>query len=479
MKRQLALLLCASLLGTALVGCGGSDEGNTPQSTDADNTGSTQTSEPVQTVKILAEITGGRDPEEHELWVKEFSEKSGVPIEMDVVTGSEYKNKLAAVLASGGNDYDIVYMTDATYRKLASSGLFVPLTERIQSSSVFGNTEAFPADEWDLLRQPDGEVYSIFNTGTMGRVPELRADWIEKLGLNPNPQSLDDYYTIFKAFTEQDPDGNGQNDTYGLTMNGGYDIQPWMSAYHLTDGFQQDADGKWYVPYATEAAIPVYEWLKKLYDEGILDPNFTTNGASACREMMMTDRAGCMIYGTNWVDFFVEKVKAEKPDSTFRIVAGTPALDAQGNGILNATASSLWLILNSSDNVDNAFKVLEFMNTQDGMCLSATGIENYDYTVSSDGKIVYTEIGAQHAGDHGSNFPKSLLYDNPYPPSAQKEHALDLIAQYGNYAQYREYGEDLPTMVGKYMSRVILGECTAEQAVSDFQAELKAKGWVD
>ena len=39
----------------------------------------------------------------------------------------------------------------------------------------------------------------------------------EKLGL-PQPKSWDDIQALAKAFTTQDPDGNGKNDTYGFIV---------------------------------------------------------------------------------------------------------------------------------------------------------------------------------------------------------------------------------------------------------------------
>ena len=44
----------------------------------------------------------------------------------------------------------------------------------------------------------------------------VRQDWLDKLGLE-GPETLDDVEAIARAFMEQDPDGNGAADTYGLT----------------------------------------------------------------------------------------------------------------------------------------------------------------------------------------------------------------------------------------------------------------------
>ena len=67
----------------------------------------------------------------------------------------------------------------------------------------------------------DGKMMAIprVNTSPGEEAPVLwlRTDWMEKLGLE-DPQNWDDLYNIIKAFVEQDPDGNGQNDTIGLTF---------------------------------------------------------------------------------------------------------------------------------------------------------------------------------------------------------------------------------------------------------------------
>src|SRR6185436_7991830 len=43
----------------------------------------------------------------------------------------------------------------------------------------------------------------------------IRQDWLDKLGLKA-PTTLDEFFEVAEAFTEKDPDGNGQNDTFGF-----------------------------------------------------------------------------------------------------------------------------------------------------------------------------------------------------------------------------------------------------------------------
>jgi putative aldouronate transport system substrate-binding protein len=66
----------------------------------------------------------------------------------------------------------------------------------------------------------DGHVYGIPIEREMVQAGVLyRKDWLDKLGLS-EPRNMDDVWNIIKAFSEQDPDGNGKNDTSGLSMKG-------------------------------------------------------------------------------------------------------------------------------------------------------------------------------------------------------------------------------------------------------------------
>jgi len=80
-----------------------------------------------------------------------------------------------------------------------------------------------------------------------------------------------------------------------------YDTTGMFGAYGLMRGFEKDSAGNLFAPWATEKAIPVYEWFRKLYQEKILEPNFITNKSSNFRNLFMTDKAGMVMYWAAWV----------------------------------------------------------------------------------------------------------------------------------------------------------------------------------
>src|SRR5262249_10280317 len=63
----------------------------------------------------------------------------------------------------------------------------------------------------------DGQMYGFPDPGTLPHIDGLvvRQDWLDKLNLKA-PTNLDEFMTVAKAFTFNDPDGHGKADTYGL-----------------------------------------------------------------------------------------------------------------------------------------------------------------------------------------------------------------------------------------------------------------------
>jgi len=437
-------------------------------------------SDEMKPVRILSEITGGKDPDEHDLWQAEALKLSGMPIDMTVVSGSDYNTKLTTTLASG-EDYDIVYMLSSNFEKLFRMDLFEPMTAMIESSEVFSDPAAFDQREWNRIRRDDGEIYGIFSKYEGGRLPLVRWDWMENLGLE-EPETLDEYHELLRQFTFGDPDGDGVDNTYGLTMKNIYDIQPFMSGFGVAGGYAggyaKDSSGNWYLPWASDEAAEAYNWLAMLFAEGLIDPNFPTNGSSNCREMILSGRAGMMVYWDNWTGLFNDKARAADPDTDFEIRGLTPAKDSDGSAMLTAGQDGLWVMLKRSTNKEAAFRFLEFMNTFDGQILQTLGIEGHDYTREGE-TYTLTETGKQHAMDHGVVVPKDMTWANPVKVPLNFDQSRAIVAEYGQPEVLREHSDSAKEIITKYGVRAIMGAMTGEEAVAAMQKELKAKNYID
>jgi putative aldouronate transport system substrate-binding protein len=424
------------------------------------------------TLVWVTSVQGGREPAEYPLFAAEVERLTGISVQI-VRPADEYNTKLTTMLASG-EQVDIAYQTGGSFQTFIEQGLLAPLTDRIEASAVLSDPKIIPASEWERVRQPDGEIYGVFNKFEQGTMPIIRGDWLDKLGL-AEPETFDDYYDVLYAFTYDDPDGNGKDDTYGMAIGYTlYDTVGLFGAYGLMRGWVYNEDGELYSPYATEAAIPVYEWLHKIYADGLLEPNFITNNSGAFRELFMTDKSGMNWYWAAWVGLYNQQVHADKPNSPFEARGIKPPIGPAGR-MLKAGDDGFMGIPDNSDYKDEAFKVMEFWHTYDGNVLGTLGILGHDYTMQN-GKYVLTEIGQAHAMDHGSPQPKSLAWVNPLGELPGFAEAAAIVREYAVPQLATSYNSIWEDITRGEAAKIILGDITAAQGIANMQARFKEEG---
>jgi putative aldouronate transport system substrate-binding protein len=160
----------------------------------------------------------------------------------------------------------------------------------------------------------NGKVYGIPNVQPQADAPLMvwvRQDWLDTVGLK-GPESVDDLEAIAKAFIEQDPDGNGEKDTVGLTGT----MQPVMVPSNLhgfdtifnTYGsfptlFYRNAEGKIVYGSVQPETKEALTRLAKMYQDGLIDPDFATKNTDKSNELVVGGKAGIMI-GPWWISWW-------------------------------------------------------------------------------------------------------------------------------------------------------------------------------
>lgn len=418
-------------------------------------------------LRILTAVAGGKDAAEHELFVQELEEHLGLDIEM-VKPASDYNNVLFTSLASGER-YDLIYGDSKMLPGLVEQGAVMDVTDLVAASPVLSDESVIPAAEWALF-DIDGRKWAVPNKFEGGTMPTIRQDWLEESGME-TPVTLEDWTEFFRWAKEE-------KGAYGLSMAGLYDIQGFMSANGVKAGYVME-DGKRTIPYATDAAAEIYDWFGMLSEEGLLDPNFTTNGSGEFRNLFMTDRAAAVTYWDAWVGLFNNIMATDHPDSSFeaRGVAGVPGPD--GDIILRRGDASLWMIPANAEHPENAIKFLEFWHSEPGYIMGTLGIEGVDYTVAADGSYELTEQGQAHGMDHGSPRVASTTWENPFPPLPGVADAQEIIMEHATMEYLPSDWTEAEPIVEKYAFQAMLGEISGAEAVAAMREELLAAGLID
>lgn len=140
---------------------------------------------------------------------KDFTKKTGIPVDL-FLANTDFETRLARA-AVGGSLPDLI-VNDAT---MMGQLLDMGIAKEIDRAALKGGDELYDV-AWQSVQAPDGKYYGV-PTSAQAFAVYIRKDWREKLGYDV-PKTWEDLFKLAKAFTEDDPDGDGKADTYGYVM---------------------------------------------------------------------------------------------------------------------------------------------------------------------------------------------------------------------------------------------------------------------
>jgi len=427
------------------------------------------------TVKILSNVTGGKDEEEMALFARELGDATGLEVIIERPP-ADY-NQVMMQKLQGGEKYDLIYFTGTQYADLVNQDALTDLTEWIASSKIF-QENVDPQELTDITI--DGKIYAGFNKRELHRMVALNKTQLEAAGIDYKAiePTLDGYYQVMKKLKENTSGADYY--PFNAVISETYDLQPWMASAGLKNGVVLDADGKKYAPYSTMEAAPVWEWLKKLYEEELMDPGAFVDKTKDMRAKMgaSTQTTGICVDWAMWVGLHnAQAIAAGVTSDQYEIVSLPGTKTPDGSYMLVKGGASLFGIPVNAENPDGGKRVLEYFATQEGGTLLCVGVEGYDYT--RDGNVyTLTEIGQTHSCDHGAPCPIDQNFEHPvgFNPGVDEAFTylpyatIDLIIP--NETEYKE-------TVGKWAIQIIKGDVTVEQGLESMRKDLVALGITD
>ena len=223
----------------------------------------------------------------------------------------------------------------------------------------------------------------------------IRKDWLDKLGLEV-PTTPEELLEVAKAFTEQDPDGNGQNDTYGL---GGFIVGQGlgnrfdfiMGAYGVPGVWNSADPANFGLNVRSEKYPEALAFFKSLVDAKVIDPDWPTLTRDDFRARWKQGSFGIM-----WEDFAAltnqsnyEPFDTNFPDGEWIPVAAPkgPQGDAYygvytGRGNIFAVSQAAA----DAGKGEAIARLLEWMAT-DGYYLMGFGEEGVNFIIDENGNI--------------------------------------------------------------------------------------------
>ena len=254
------------------------------------------------------------DSYENNVWSRAYEEELGIKLEL-AFTAANTDDKINTLIATGDIP-DLLCVNSAQLKMLSNSGLirddlydvYMANAGEVMRTIIegVGGDAAIPSATYD------GKMMAIpiLNTSPGEEVPVLwlRTDWMQKLGLE-DPQNWDDLYKIIDAFVHQDPDGNGVDDTIGLTFS--KDL--WNSNFQMDGLFNvfgsypkknfwvddPNEEGKVIFGAFADETRAALEVVSKMYADGLIDAEFAVNDNSAAVQQVASGKCGVVI-GAVW-----------------------------------------------------------------------------------------------------------------------------------------------------------------------------------
>ncbi|MFH7042195.1 sugar ABC transporter substrate-binding protein [Paucibacter sp. JuS9] len=288
-----------------------------------------------------------------------FTAKTGIKVEYFNAT-TDFEQRVSRA-AAGGELPDLIINDSGSTGQFVQMGLLDPL-DRAQ---VPGGADLHER-AWDAAKGFDGRYYGV-PTSAQAHVLFIRKDWLAKVKL-PVPRTWAELEAIARAFTTQDPDGNGRADTYGFALPGsaqrGYTAW-FMSSYVWQAGGEfvhKVKPGQFKGAADQPAAQAAVAFMRRLHCElKVTQPGAMTAPTTETNKAFISGQVGMYFSGPYHISLFDREPGRERIE-----VVAAPA-GPGGQAVL--AGGELAYFPKAGKNKAGAMKFVEFLISREGQSL--------------------------------------------------------------------------------------------------------------
>ena len=404
-KKIVALILAMATAALLATGCGSAGPG-TPASTTGAATAAQTTAaaaaEPV-VLNFFSEEFPGYPLIDDTCVLKQVTEKTGVKIHWIPGPAQNLEDKINLIMSSGDLP-DLMCISIKQLNNYALKGAFYDLGSLADKYAPNLKKYMTPKAIMSVLCG-DKKYYGIPQQmdRQQNRIAWLvRKDWMGKLNITKDPDNLDEYAEMLRAFKDTDFDGNGKKDTIPLcTRSGGLNLVTKLFAptFGLTPidldvgGMTVGKDGKMFFNSTSENLKQMLTWLNMLYKEGLLDQEYPTRSTQDWEQLTSANMvAASLDFGSRGDSVTAALVKTD-PDAEFGAIQ--PCVGPFGDrGVVDYNQYEGLCsigVTKSCKNVEAAMKFLDYWFSDEGSEITTIGVKGVTYTDIVDGKAQFID----------------------------------------------------------------------------------------
>lgn len=310
-KKILALMMAVSMAGS-LAACGG---GDSSKGTSKGGASEGSTEDGMVELTYMHKLNGtekyvGDDDINNNVWTRCYQDDLGIKLNYTIAAaGDDYTQKLTMAIASNELP-DLMDLPPEEFSELANAGMLADITDSYEKDASDLLKQTIEVDGGIQLASAkvDGKLYGLPQLSAADGTCDLlwiRTDWLENLGLKA-PTTMDELIEVAKAFRYNDPDGNGQDDTWGIGFQkaivsedgaspGSY--EGFFAAYGAyAKAWVKGDDGKITYSGINDGIKDALTQLNQMYEDGLIDPEFGVKDTVKLGEDISAGKVG-MFYG--------------------------------------------------------------------------------------------------------------------------------------------------------------------------------------
>ena len=432
MKRKVvSLMLVSAMVAGMLAGCGsdsGSSKGGSSTETgsaaDASSSGETaDDADDKSPITFEYFNADGKNGNWDNPVAKAITEATGVTLDVSYPVASQGDAKEDIALMIANDEYPDMIYAKGSATDLYQAGALIDMTDLIEKYGP--NIKKMYGAEMEKLKwsQDDPGIYQLSYAGvnqkTLTTGGSCQIQWA---ALKENdykyPKTLDEYEKMIKSYLAAHPKTEDGLDMIGITMSAS--DWHWMITLGNPAGLIADAspdNGQWIIDdeynvhykHVTDEEKEYFKWLCRMYNEGILDPNFATQTDDDYIAKVASGRV-VAITDAEWHYSQCEAtlVADGKVDQTYVGLPVTLREDQVEKALLYQGTTVGWGIgiTKSCEDPVRAIKFLDYLCSDEGQILYHWGIEGENYFLDDDGQPYRTDeevAKAQSDPDYAKN----------------------------------------------------------------------------
>lgn len=429
MKRKVvSLMLVSAMVAGMLAGCG-SDSGSSKGGSSTETGSAAEASSSSETADDKSPITfeyfnaDGKNGNWDNPVAKAITEATGVTLDVSYPVASQGDAKEDIALMIANDEYPDMIYAKGSATDLYQAGALIDMTDLIEKYGP--NIKKMYGAEMEKLKwsQDDPGIYQLSYAGvnqkTLTTGGSCQIQWA---ALKENdykyPKTLDEYEKMIKSYLAAHPKTEDGLDMIGITMSAS--DWHWMITLGNPAGLIADAspdNGQWIIDdeynvhykHVTDEEKEYFKWLCRMYNEGILDPNFATQTDDDYIAKVASGRV-VAITDAEWHYSQCEAtlVADGKVDQTYVGLPVTLREDQVEKALLYQGTTVGWGIgiTKSCEDPVRAIKFLDYLCSDEGQILYHWGIEGENYFLDDDGQPYRTDeevAKAQSDPDYAKN----------------------------------------------------------------------------